>query len=82
MTRTPEELRSAAYVSKRLALEAKEPEQRAKLFAMAADLERQASEADQARSSKDAAEPSEGPAAEASAKPRKGRWIPRRHKPT
>lgn len=82
MTSTPEELRSAAYASKRLALEAKDSEQQAKLFAMAADLERQALEAGQARSGEDAAEPREVPAAEAPARPRKGRWIRRRRKST
>ena len=80
MIRTPEELRRAAYVSKRLALDAKDPEQRAKLFAMAADLERQAHEADQARSGKDSADPGEASAAKAPATPRKDRWITRRRK--
>ena len=80
MTRTSGELRRAAYVSKRLALEANDPERQAKLFAMAAELERQAHEADQARSGKDSADPGEASAAKAPATPRKGRWITRRRK--
>ena len=55
MTSDPGELRNSAHKTRRLALQAKDPAQRAKLLAMAADFERQAAAMEAAPPSEDGA---------------------------
>ena len=80
MANSPEELREAAHRSRLLALQAKDPEQQAKLFAMADDIERQAIEAEIAASNEEAALVAEVPLAESRVGIQKRRWFRRRHK--
>ena len=82
MTSSPEELRKAALASSRLALQAKDPKHRARLLAFAADIERQAMEAEQAHSGEDATRLPDVRLAETRAVPLKRRWIRRRRKST
>ena len=79
MANSPEEMRNAARQSKLLALQAKDPEHQAKLFAMAADIERQAREAEEALA-RDAGRPDDCVTANR-AVPRQRRRFGRRLKP-
>lgn len=82
MASSPEELRKAAHNTRRLALQAEDPEQRAKLFAMAADIDRQALEAEQTLAGGDRAQLPGVRPDEPRAVPRKRPWLRRRRKST
>ena len=79
MAYSSEEMRNAAHQSKLLALQAKDPELRARLFVMAADIERQALEAEEAVA-KEACHPNDCVAA-SRAVPRQRSRFGRRRKP-